>query len=62
MVYETLNSGLYEWVLWKDFDTLFTNTSIRIEDFMEDVKINHLNSLDTGQQWKDVDMIVSRDW
>ena len=62
LVNETLNKGSFEWVLWLDFDTLFTNMNIRMEDFIEDVKTNDLNKHNTGQQWSDVDMIVAPDW
>ena len=45
-----------------DFDTLFTDMSVRIEDFLEDVKTHHVNRFDTGQTWEDVDIIAAPDW
>lgn len=62
VVNETLNRGTFEWVLWMDFDTLFTNMALKMESFMEDVHANHLDRLNTGQQWSDVDIIVAPDW
>jgi hypothetical protein len=62
LINNTLNMGTFEWVLWMDFDTLFTNLSIRIEDFMEDIKLHDLDPLNTGQQWSDVSMIAASDW
>ena len=44
LVNETLNTGKYDWVLWMDFDTLFTNLSVTMEDFMEDAKEFHLGA------------------
>jgi mannan polymerase II complex MNN10 subunit len=59
-VRQELATEEYEWVLWMDFDTLFTNTSIRIEEFLEDAK-SHVNRFETGQKWEDVDMIAAAD-
>lgn len=56
---ETLDTGQYDWALWMDFDTLFTNLSTTMEEFMEDAKENHR---ETGQKWEDVDMIAAPDW
>ena len=58
LVNETLHTGKFDWVLWMDFDTLFTNMSSKMEDFMENAK-NHLKE---GQQWDDVSMIAASDW
>jgi hypothetical protein len=57
-----MNAGDFDWVLLMDFDTLFTNMAIRMEDFMNDARANHLDNLKTGQRWEDVDLIVSGDW
>jgi hypothetical protein len=59
LVNEALDTEKFDWVLWMDFDTLFTNMSTKMEDFMKDARINHLN---TGQRWEDVDMIAAPDW
>jgi len=61
LVNQTLAMGRFEWVLWMDFDTLFTNLHHKMEDFMEDAQTNHLNALQTGQKWSDVSMIASAD-
>ena len=49
----------YEWILFMDFDTLFTNLSISIEDFLDDAKQHHLRG---NQRWNDVSIIASPDW
>ena len=59
LVNETLRSGQYEWVLWLDFDSLFTNLSMKMEDFVDDVRNNHLSS---DQDWGEVSMIAAPDW
>jgi hypothetical protein len=59
LVNETLNSGKYDWVLWMDFDTLFTNLSIKMEDFISDARENHLAE---GQSWDEVSIIAAPDW
>ena len=59
LVNETLNTNRFEWILWLDFDTLFTNLSSKLEDFMDDVKRNHLSP---HQQWEQVNMIAAPDW
>ena len=58
LVNETLETGKFEWVLWMDFDSLFTNMSSKMEDFMENAK-NHLKE---GQRCEDVAMIAASDW
>lgn len=58
LVNETLETGNFEWVLWMDFDSLFTNMSTKMEDFMENAK----NYLKEGQRWEDVSIIAAPDW
>lgn len=58
LVNETLETGKFEWVLWMDFDSLFTNMSSKMEDFME----NATTYLKEGQNWEDVSMIAGPDW
>jgi len=62
LTHQELASGKYDWILWMDFDTLFTNMSTRIEDFLDDAKTNHLNKFNNGQTWEDVDIIAAADW
>jgi hypothetical protein len=59
LVNETLNTDRFDWVLWMDFDTLFTNLSSKMEDFVDDVRTNHLSP---GQSWDEVSMIAAPDW
>jgi hypothetical protein len=62
LVLQAFNMGEFEWVMWMDFDTLFMNMSCRMEDFMEDVRRNHVDAHKTGQKWEDVSIIASPDW
>jgi hypothetical protein len=62
LVNHTFNIGEPDWVLWMDFDTLFTNMSFTFEEFIADAKENHLDAQKTGQKWIDVDMIITADW
>ena len=62
LVNHTFSLGDPDWVLWMDFDTLFTNMSFTFEEFMRDVKENYVDLQKTGQKWIDVDMIVTADW
>ena len=62
LVNQTLAMVRFEWVLWMDFDTLFTNMHYKMEEFMQDAQMNHLNALKTGQKWNDVNMIAAADW
>lgn len=62
LVNHTFSIGDPDWVLWMDFDTLFTNMSFTFEEFMRDVKGNYVNLQNTGQKWIDVDIIISADW
>jgi galactosyl transferase GMA12/MNN10 family len=59
VILNALNSRPYEWVLFMDFDTLFTNLSITIESFLEETKETCLRP---GQKWEDVSMIAAPDW
>jgi galactosyl transferase GMA12/MNN10 family len=62
LVNHTFSLGDPDWVLWMDFDTLFTNMSFTFEEFVKDVKENYVNLRNTGQKWIDVDMILTADW
>jgi galactosyl transferase GMA12/MNN10 family len=59
LVLNALESRPYEWVLFMDFDTLFTNLSITIESFLEETKETWLSP---DQKWEDVSMIAAPDW
>jgi hypothetical protein len=50
-----------DWVLWMDFDTLFSNLTVRMDDFLESAK-RDVNKHGTGQQWGEVHMIAAGDW
>jgi hypothetical protein len=62
LVIDAFDKDDIEWVMWMDFDTLFMNTSRRMEDFIDDARMNHLDAHNTGQKWEDVGLIASPDW
>jgi len=62
LVNRTLDIGDPDWVLWMDFDTLFTNMSFTFEEFLKDAREKHLDAHKTGQKWIDVDIIITADW
>ena len=53
-----LLSGEYEWVMWIDFDTVFTNLSHSVDAFLTDALENHL---DSEQQQNDINLIIAPD-
>ncbi len=55
MLERGMKAGTYDWIWWIDFDTLITNTTIRLEDIIADALANHTNP-------DGVDMILTPDW
>lgn len=55
MVEQLARSGAYDWVWWIDFDTVITNSSVRLETLIAD-------GLAAAPHAADVDMIVTADW
>ena len=45
----------YSWIWWIDFDTLITNTEVRLEDLIEE-------SLANVSDPNRIDMILTADW
>lgn len=54
MIQKLISSGKYDWIWWLDFDTLITNTNIKITDVIEDGLRNATNP-------DDVDYIINHD-
>jgi mannan polymerase II complex MNN10 subunit len=52
MAERLIDSGKFDWLLWVDFDTLFTNTSTRVEEIIEFAKLEN----------PDVGQILTPDW
>lgn len=55
IVHRLVQQKKYDWIWWIDFDTLITNTTIRLEDLIEE-------SLATVPDPNKIDMILNRDW
>ena len=55
MIERTIATGQYDWVWWLDFDTLITNTTIRVADIIEGALAGAANP-------DDVDYIFTNDW
>eukprot|EP01102_Stenamoeba_stenopodia_P020065 TRINITY_DN7706_c0_g1_i2.p1 TRINITY_DN7706_c0_g1~~TRINITY_DN7706_c0_g1_i2.p1 ORF type:complete len:351 (-),score=70.20 TRINITY_DN7706_c0_g1_i2:41-1093(-) len=45
----------YEWIMWVDTDTMIMNPRISLDEILSD-------SLKTEAEWKDVNLIISKDW
>jgi hypothetical protein len=58
---QTLQSGKYDWVLWMDFDTLFTDMRSTIEDFMDECKMD-IETSGGDRLWTDINIIAAPDW
>lgn len=54
MIEKIIKSGKYDWIWWLDFDTLFTNTDVKIEDIIEEELRNVTNP-------EEIDMLVTHD-
>jgi len=55
MVQQVINASQHDWVWWMDFDTLITNTNIKLEDIIADALANVTNP-------ELVDWIFTPDW
>ncbi|KAF1840597.1 glycosyltransferase family 34 protein [Cucurbitaria berberidis CBS 394.84] len=54
MAEKVIKSGKYDWIWWLDFDTLITNTDIKVTDIIEEELRNATNP-------NDIDYIVTHD-
>jgi mannan polymerase II complex MNN10 subunit len=55
MLEEAMATKKYDWIWWIDFDTLITNTTIKLEDIIQDSLVNHTRP-------NDVDFLLTGDW
>ncbi|KAF2472075.1 uncharacterized protein BDR25DRAFT_324581 [Lindgomyces ingoldianus] len=55
MIQRVIDGGKHDWVWWIDFDTLFTNTTTRVEDIIHD-------SLSNVTAPEEIDVLLTDDW
>lgn len=55
MVENIISEGEYDWIWWIDFDTLITNTTVRLEDIIMEAAQRH-------EKPETLDMILTPDW
>jgi hypothetical protein len=55
MIEEIIDAGQHDWVWWIDFDTLITNTSIKLTDIIAE-------SLAETPNPDEIDFILTKDW
>jgi len=50
-----IRTGDYDWIWWVDYDTVITNTTIKIEDIVADALRNDKNA-------DNIDLLLTADW
>lgn len=55
MLERLIQSGEYDWLWWMDFDTLITNTEIKVEDVIAE-------TLASVEKPDDIDYMFTHDW
>lgn len=50
-----VRTGDYDWIWWVDYDTVITNTSIKIEDIVA-------SALRGEKRAGDIDLLLTADW
>lgn len=55
MLEEAMATKKYDWIWWIDFDTLITNTTIKIEDIIQE-------SLASYTRPNELDFLFTADW
>lgn len=50
-----VRTGDYDWIWWVDFDTVITNTTIKIEDIIADALRDEKNP-------DNIDLLLTSDW
>lgn len=55
MMERLLKKDKWDWIWWLDFDTLVTNTDIKVTDVIEETLKNATNP-------DEVDYLVTHDW
>jgi mannan polymerase II complex MNN10 subunit len=55
MVQRLIQENKYDWIWWIDYDALITNTTVKLEDLIEE-------SLATVPNPDQIDMMLTADW
>lgn len=55
MIERVIKAGKHDWIWWMDFDTLITNTDVRLEEVIDD----GLASVNSSAA---VDFLLTNDW
>jgi hypothetical protein len=55
MIEYLIRTEEYDWIWWIDYDTVITNTDIKLEDIIRDV-------LKGAKNPDDIDLILTADW
>ncbi len=55
MIEDAIQTNKYDWVWWMDFDTLITNTNIKVEDVIAEELANVTNP-------NAIDFLFTPDW
>ena len=55
MVERLIRTGKWDWIWWVDFDTLITNTDIKVADIIQE-------ALDGAPNPNNIDWLTSHDW
>jgi mannan polymerase II complex MNN10 subunit len=55
MMERLIKAGQHDWIWWLDFDTLFTNMTIKVTDIIQESLVNATNP-------DDIDFLLTNDW
>jgi mannan polymerase II complex MNN10 subunit len=55
MLEQVIAKEKYDWIWWIDFDTLITNTTVKLEDIIQE-------SLENSTRPNDIDFLLNVDW
>jgi mannan polymerase II complex MNN10 subunit len=55
MFEQVIAEKMHDWIWWIDFDTLITNTTIKLDDIIQE-------SLENSTRPNDIDFVLTDDW
>jgi mannan polymerase II complex MNN10 subunit len=55
MIEDAIDTTRYEWIWWLDYDTLITNTTVKLTDIID-------NTLRSRPDRDNIDLILTPDW
>jgi mannan polymerase II complex MNN10 subunit len=55
MIERLIQHNQYDWIWWIDFDTIITNTTVKLEDLIQESLVNVTDP-------NNIDMILTPDW